>query len=105
MDQQPEGMLEHLNRFGIAQRSAMQPCQIVAQTSNFACDSRHVSLADKLSSGWNKAWIDGIAITHPEVTLPNRERVPQGSKGCGTVVAHDPTKNSRRKVIHCCPNP
>jgi hypothetical protein len=60
MNQQPEGMLKHLNRFGIAQRFAMQAGKIMAQTSIFAFDSRHVSFADNLISGWNKAWIDGI---------------------------------------------
>lgn len=73
MDQQAEGMPEHLNRLGIAQGLAMQPCQIMSQTSVFAFDSNDIGLADNLVTIRNEAWIDWVPLAHPEVTLPNRD--------------------------------
>ena len=57
MDQQAEGMLEHLNRLGIAQGLAMQPCQIVSQTSIFAFDRKiaWATLAVSVGTGY-KVW-------------------------------------------------
>ena len=50
----------------------MQTRQIVAQTCVFAFDStNHVGLADNLVAVGNEAWIDWVAITEEEITLPN----------------------------------
>src|SRR4028118_188099 len=98
-------MLEHFNRFGVAQGFTMEPSEIVAQTSIFAFHTSHIGLAHNLVAWGNKAWIDRITITHPEVTAPKRDCFPQRAKRVRTMVAHHPAKNSRREMIHDRPDP
>jgi len=67
--------------------------------------SGHVGLTDNLIACRNESWIDWIAITHPEVTLPKSDRIPQRSKGLGTMITYYPTENSGLKMINHRPNP
>ncbi len=53
----------------------------------------------------DKPWIDWIAITDPEVTLPKGNGLPSSFKGLSTVVDHFPTQDARLKMSHCGPNP
>jgi len=65
VDQQPNSMVEHVQRFRITQRLSMQSGQVVWPGCIFPLHSRHVGLAYDLLSIRNKLRVDFIAICDP----------------------------------------
>ena len=77
----------------------------MSPTGIFSLNSGHIRLTDNLIACGNEAWIDRIAITHPEIALPKRDRIPEGTEGNSTVISDYPSENPRHKVINRSPNP
>ncbi len=69
-------MLQHFYRLGIAKRLAPQSSEVMSQAGVFSFDSNHISFADNVIRIGNKQWIDAIAITDIEVTVPQHDELP-----------------------------
>lgn len=77
----------------------------MTQASIFPLDSRHIGLTDNGVAIGNKHWIEWPTITHIKEALPHLHQIPKGFKGLGTMIADDPTEDSRCEMIHCRPDP
>ena len=105
MEQQAEGILQHLDGFGVAQGFPMQPCQVVPKAGVLPLYPSHVGLAHNLVTLLNEHRIHLPAVSDIKETVPALDDQPQGLEGFCTAITDYPSQNPRLLMIDSRPNP
>jgi hypothetical protein len=76
VEEQPQGTLQHLKGFGVAQSLPMQSRQVVPETSVLPFHPCHIGLADQLVAVLNERRIDLPTISDIQETVPALDDQP-----------------------------